>query len=356
MIVSFFDKNFKGLQNNASLVVDNASYSLVRRGVDLDSLSCKCEAFTENIQPTFLIVKNDRGNYVYGCLAGIPQLNSSNQTEVTGSDLKTMFKSDVILEAPKSKAASVNSYLQYVFNEWNKQVNQGSFVCELVIDDKVGNIGFGNLEPSDGAQIAVNAWDDAFAPYLKYYGLYMTGEIDLVNKKVVFHIGKSMSVPMNIKLWELGVTNYGKWVADVNETQGYVLNTATGKLLPKMQEGREVKWMLTSQNVITTDPVNRDIYPVKRKVVIKETDDESEITKLLDEATREALETLTGSMFKENIEIEGIIADFKTQFNIYVRRGEDLYKSLPCGELHYDSAGLKKVQIGYRFTGIQFLF
>ncbi len=354
MIISFYDNEFKGLQNNASLVVDNKSYSLVRRGVDLDSLKCKCEAFTENIQPTFLIVKNDRGNYVYGCLAGIPQLNADNQTEVTGSDLKTMLKSDVLLEFPQN-FTSVNAYLQYVFNEWNKQVNQNSFKCELVFDAGVGNIAFDKLIPSGESYISVNAWENVFAPYLKYYSLFMTGKVNLVNKKVVFHIGASMQNPLNIKLWELGIQNYGKWIADVNETQGYVLNTATGQISTKKENDKEVKWILNSKNQITTDPTNRDIYPIKRKIVLKETDDETKVASLLDEAAREALETLTNSMFKENIEIEGIQADFNTRFDIVVHRGEDIYKSLPCGELHYDSTGLIKVQIGYRFTGIQFL-
>lgn len=89
--------------------------------------------------------------------------------------------------------------------------------------------------------------------------------------------------------------------------------------------------------------------------MLKETEDEAEVTALLDEANSEALKELTKSMFQENIEIEGIEADFETKFNIVVRRGEDVYKSLPCGELHYDGAGLKKVQIGYRLTGIQFI-
>ena len=87
MIVSFYDKDFKGTKNNASLVVDNASYSLTRRAVDLDDMKCTCEAFTEDMQPTFVVVKNDRGNYLYGALAGVPQLTEDNQTKVTGSDL-----------------------------------------------------------------------------------------------------------------------------------------------------------------------------------------------------------------------------------------------------------------------------
>lgn len=66
MIISFYDREFQGLKNNASLTVDNASYKLVRRAIDLDDFQCNCEAFREDINPTFVIVKNDRGNYVYG--------------------------------------------------------------------------------------------------------------------------------------------------------------------------------------------------------------------------------------------------------------------------------------------------
>ncbi len=355
MIVSFYDREFNGLQNNASLVVDNSSYTLVKRGVELDSLSCKCEAFTENIQPTFLVIKNDKGNYVYGCLAGIPQLNSSNQTEITGSDLKTMLKSDVLVDSAKN-FGSLNSYFEYVFERWNSQVNQHSFKCELVFDNEELILFDDKLYPSGETETAVNAWEDVFAPYLKYYGLYMTGKLDLVAKKVIFMVGKSMIYPLNIKLWEHGVKNYGKWLADVNETQGYVLNTVTGKLNAKIENEREVKWILTSQNAITTNSADRDIFPVKRKVVIKETDDESKIETLLADAAKDALLTLTQSMFNENIELENMQADFKTRFDIFVKRGDKIYKSLPCGELHYDCTGLKKVQIGYRFTGIQFLF
>jgi len=63
MIITFYDKEFKGLQNNASLVVDTGanSFALTKRGVDMDSLTCYAEAFTESIQPVFLVLKDDFG-------------------------------------------------------------------------------------------------------------------------------------------------------------------------------------------------------------------------------------------------------------------------------------------------------
>ena len=36
MIICFYDKDFKGEKDNAALVVDNSSFSLVRRVVDFD--------------------------------------------------------------------------------------------------------------------------------------------------------------------------------------------------------------------------------------------------------------------------------------------------------------------------------
>nr|DAX48497.1 MAG TPA: hypothetical protein [Caudoviricetes sp.] len=355
MIVTFYDETFNGLQNNASLVIDNASYSLTRRAVDLDELKCTCEAFTENIQPTFVVIKNDRGNYVYGALAGVPQLTEDNQTKITASDLKTMLKSDVLLDLSQ-EFSDVNAFLKHVFSKWNEQVTQGSFTCELVFNDNVGTIAFEFLAPAAETWAVYDAWEDIFAPYLKYYGLFMVAELDLVAKKVVFRIGISMYRDVTVKLWEWGIYDYGKWVADVNETQGYVLNT-TMKMLTA-----GTRWILTSQNKITNDSSNRDIYPIKRRITFKETDDTSEVEALKTEADTEALKELVESMYQENIEIEGLldrgqdpIVSLESRFNVVVRRGEAIYKSLPCGELQYDAAGLKKVKIGFRTTGISFI-
>ena len=124
MIASFYDKDFKGLQNNASLVISKDSYSLVKRPVEMNSLSCVCEAFTEDIQPTFLIIQDNKGGYVYGCLAGVPELNEDNQTEINGTDLKSMLSSDVILDTTANDYTTVNDYITYLFNQWKEQVNQ----------------------------------------------------------------------------------------------------------------------------------------------------------------------------------------------------------------------------------------
>ena len=336
MIVSFLNQEFKGLQNNASLNIHKDNYSLVKRPVELDELSCTCEPFTEDIQPTFLVIKDNIGGYVYGCLAGVPTLNNDNQTEITGSDLKSMLSSDIVIKP--STYASVNDYIIYVFNEWYNQVNKG-FTCELVFNDNVGSVGFEELVPTQ-EEVIIDALEE-IQTYLRRYNLFIESKLNLINKKVIFTIGRTMYRKFNVKLWEYGIKNYGKWIASVNECQGYY-ETATG-LEPS------TKWILTSQNQITTSEELRDIYPVKKKII---TSNESKL-----EADKEALTELLNYLFNEDIEIPAINKniDFETRFEIYVRQGKGKYKDLPCGALYYDANGLNKIQIGYRYTTVDFI-
>lgn len=343
MIVSFYDKNFKGLQNNASLVVANDSYSLIKRPVEMDSLTCTCEPFTEDIQPTFLVIQDNKGGYVYGCLAGIPELNENNQTEINGTDLKSMLSSDVILDTTANSYTTANDYITYLFNQWKEQVNQDSFNVELVFNENVDTVTLTDLKPAFEEQDVYNAYDE-MAQYLKYYDLYIEGSLDLVNKKVIFTIGRTMIRTLNIRLWEYGIRNYGKWVADTNEAQGYYNNNG--------EWTAGYKWILTSTNDITTTESLRDIYPIKRKVVVS--------TESLDDANEQSLTELLDSLYNENINLnaDDILqanASFETKFSIYLRQGAGKYKDLPCGELQYDSNGLIKVQIGYRYTGVDFI-
>lgn len=413
MIVSFYDKNFKALQNNSGLAVDIKSYSLIKRPVDMNEFKCTCEAFTENIQPTFLIVKDNRGSnsLVYASLAGIPILNNKNQTEVNGTDIKSMLSSDILVE--QNTFDNVNEYITYIFNQWNEQVNQNSFTCVLRFNDNVGNVDLTDLKPELEKSVEKkNAWDE-ISSYLKFYNLFMDTQIDLVNKHVIFIIGRTMFRNVNIKLWEYGIRNYGKWVADTNECQGYYAPdtiTSLEQLNDDKQQYKGYKWILTSQNKITTDETNRDIYPIKRKVVLNSESKE--------QADREALTKLLDSLYNENIEIPttNISPDFETAFFVFVEKGKEEYcvypntdyyaiddtsfssvigqtddyvnadkinikgeeywgikidgvdylvkenvlkprpyKILPCGELHYDGTGLVKVQIGYRYTDVSFI-
>lgn len=336
MIVSFYDENFIGLQNNASLNVETKTYKLVKKPVELNELNCVCEAFTENIQPTFVIVKDNKGRYVYGSLAGIPELNSQNQTEINATDLKKLLSSDIVIEP--STYTTVNQYLNYLFTTYSNQVYQ-PFNIEFQFKSNVGDVALTYLTPSTDKRV-VDCLEE-MQSYLKFYGLFIDSEIDLINKKVKFIIGKTMIRNINIKLWDYGIKNYGKWVASINECVGYYVDqnnnwTATST------------WILTKDNSVTIDSSLRDIFPTRRKVVIS--------NESLLQATVESLTELVDSLYNENIELNAttIKPDFETNFSVYVAQGENKYKDLPCGKLEYDDSGLVKFQIGYRYTDIKF--
>ena len=212
---------------------------------------------------------------------------------------------------------------------------------------------------------------------LRYYKLYLDTELDIVNKKVKFIIGRTMTAPINIKLWEHGVKNYGKWVADVTECQGVVAITdgdTTTWYMDIYKNVSSLRWILTINNELTVDTSKRDIYPIKRKIAVS--------SESMTDANMLALETLLDTMYNEDIElpanaigiyntskkvvkISGIVGAerlttkleplFEALFQVYVKRGGGKYKDLPCGELQYDATGLTKFKIGYRYTSVNFI-
>lgn len=367
MIVSFYDKDFNPLLNNATLSVDDESYKLIKRPVELNELTCTCEAFDQDIQPTFLIISDKRKRYVYGCLAGVPELNSENKTEINGTDIKSMLSSDIVLNYVYG-FVYVSNAIDYIFKEWASQlgyklssptqtVAQGIINCEVSYVD-AGHGYTSQIEiDEDGYQAyypngKYNALEE-IQSLLRYYKMYMETQVDIENKKIKFIIGQTMVNPMqtnadavNVKLWEYGIKNYGKFIADVSECQGYLITTDQNDVETWIAGD---KWILTSSGNITTNTAYRDIFPIKSRIV---TSNES-----LYEANKLAIETLLEKQFNEDIELPAtkIKPKFETLFNVYTRQGGELYKQLPCGELQYDATGLVKFKIGYRYTSINFI-
>lgn len=391
MIAAFYDKDFNPLYNNATLAVDDKGYKLIKRPVELNELSFTCEAFDQDIEPTFLVVTDDRDRYVYGCLAGVPRVNNKNQAQIDATDLKSMLDSDIIINYPYGYSF-VHEAIEEIFTNWAVQLGYGLTVylnnpiekapstgimdCELhYVDFHVTNIetdedGYFPIYPN-GKYNALSELQNL----LRYYNLYLETELDIVNKKIKFIIGQTMihpyldgpygqsnADPQNIKLWEYGIKNYGKITTNVNECQGFVVISESKEADATHPEPYTVdhwystynnvtstKWILLSNGDITTTVANRDIFPIKRRIV---TSNESMI-----EANRLALKELLNVKFAEDIELPAtdIKPKFETIFNVYARDGEGLYKQLPCGELQYDATGLVKFKIGYRYTGVNFI-
>lgn len=344
MIITFYDKDFNPLQDNASLNV--GEWNLTRRAVDYDDFTAISEPFLEEINPTFVVLKDDFGRYKYAAFAGIPELTKDNQTSLQASDFKTIFNCDIITSF-STGFTYLYDYFDEVMNDFVGQVLQGSFTVELdtrsILDVEISDLG--PIEKTE----CLNIWEDCIKPYLKYYDLYLESKLDIKNKKIIFTIKKCNHKYMPLRLWEYNIRNYGKYITSINEVQALVLYT------PGQDRYYGYQWILKSDNSITTNPNQRDLYPIKRKVIFIETDDNSQanINTLLNDGNIEALQTLVEARYQESFTInidndqryDGI--DFDTSFRIYAKQGV-LYKILPLGEIIEDSKGKKTLKIGYK--------
>ena len=209
---------------------------------------------------------------------------------------------------------------------------------------RIAGISMDNLKP-DNTLKSYNVWEDCIVPYLKYYNIFIETSLNIKQKRIIFTLKRCNDKTYPLRLWEYNIRNYGKYISSVNETQGMVIynNNITYGFI----------WILTADNSITTTAANRDLYPIKRKLVIKETEDSSEITKLLNEANVEALKILVEARYQESFTIN-IDNDqrydninFDVQFRIFSERGV-FYKMLPLGEIIEDSKGKRTLKIGYK--------
>lgn len=344
MILTFYDKNFKPISNNTSLNI--SEFSLTRNAVDFDDFTCVSQGFKEDVNPTFVIMKDDRGRYKYGAFAGIPQLDEKGETKLQASDLKTLFNNEIY--AKFTSYTTIGAYLDNLLNTFENQCIKGSFNVQFIYEE-VADILLSGLIPESDKYNVYKVWEDCIVPYLKYYDMYLESKIDLREKKIIFYFKKCDTIERTIRLWERGIKNYGKYIADINECVAAV--NIDGKIL-------ETTYILLSNNTITNNLELRDIYPIKRRYFIQETT-ESEKDEALKKVKQEALKTLVESRFNESITIELDGSDdfkyleFNLSFLLYSARGV-LYKKLPLGSIKEDDKGRTKIVIGYKPSSIVF--
>ena len=339
MIITFYDKDFNALQDNASLNV--GEWNLTKRAIDYDDFTATSEPFLEKINPTFVVFKDDLGRYKYGAFAGIPELTKENQTKLQASDLKTIFNNEIITSF--STYNTLKFYFDSLLNIFNTQCVQNSFIVEFNTD-AISSISMGDMAPT--SELAVyNVWEDCIVPYLKYYDVYIESNLNIKQKKIIFTFKWCGAKLLPLRLWEYNIRNYGKYISSLNETQGAVIydgNITYG-----------FKWILKADNGITTDSSLRDLYPIKKKFVVEETEDSSEITSLLNKVNVDALKELVEARYQEsftiNVDNDQRYSNigFDTTFNIYSERGV-FYKALPLGEITENNKGNKTLKIGYK--------
>lgn len=342
MFVTFYDENFNALQDNSSLNVE--SFSLKRKAVDFDDFNFVSQPYFVNINPCFVVLKDDFGKLKYSAFAGIPQLTDENKTECQCSDLKTIFNNKILTTF--GTYSYLDEYFSAVFTAFNTQVLQGSF--SLVVDlTEINTIAMSDLIPSTELKV-YNVWSDCIENFLKYYDCYLYCDLSIKNKKINVYVKKIDTETKALKTYEYGLKNVGKWISSINETQAVV--SVSGSLT------YGDKFILLKNNSITTTESLRDLYPIKNTIILKETTDSGELTDLLNEANQEALEKIVNGRYNESIEITSDDfkdVDFGTSFNVYTERGV-FYKKLPVGTITETQEETKTITIGYKVDDISF--
>ena len=364
MIITFYDKDLTPISDNSSLNVGD--WDLKREAVEFDSFTCTSEPFLFQIQPTFMVIKDDLGVYKYGCFAGIPTLTADNQTKETGSDLKTYFNNNMVVRL-NTTYTYLEEYFDEIFQAFSNSVNSNGFTCELDTSD-ISEIEIGSLTPAMTDYENKNVWADLIQPYLKYYDLYMTSKIDLANKKLIFYIKKANKNSLAIHLDDYGILNFGKYISSLNEVITYVnVNKGTS-----ISVGHYAILKKDNSVEVFTDSAlansAKDIFPTKVQTIIKTTTSTAtaDIAKLKEEALEEAIEKLANARYNEAIELTAdqtlklAEADFSTNFQLYYKSGNSyvFYKNLPLGAIEEGRKSGVDIQliytIGYKLGSLIF--
>lgn len=356
MIINFFDRNFRPLTDNASLAVE--SYELIRSAVDFDTFKCICEPHGININPFFVTLEDDKGRYVYGTMAGIPERQTANnKTQIIAADLKTLFNGEVALDFRGINYTLLSSYIQHLFNVFSAQLVQGLYPISIDLTG-LGDKAFNMALVKTDAAFKADLWA-TLSETLLYNDCYIESQIQLydtqqynrngvlvtIPKGIHFRIASNKLVTKPIVLTDYNIEDFSKTIAPLNEAVVY------DKDLTSVQK----TWYLLSDNQLTQNKALRDLFPIKRKIFSGD---------VVSNAESEAVLALAENKYQENIAIPFNAAInpqdfyFDTFLDIYPQPTFDnegnrinKYKSLPVGAIGITESregSTYWLEIGYR--------
>jgi len=364
MILTFYDKDFKPISDNSSLNI--GSWDLTNKAIDFDDFSCTSEPFLINVQPTFAVMMDDLGNYLYGCFAGVPELTIENQTKLTGSDLRTFLNNDIYCLYSNYGSKTLKDYFTDVINDFQSQINDDSISIDFDFTKCSAEniiISSGELQPSMTSYEIKNIWNDLLIPYLEYYDMFLSARIDLVNKKIVYSfvdIGGGFNnlqyLSIKIHADDYGILNLGKYSTSLNEAQAIVVSGTTS-----ISESSYAILKKDNSIVVTSTPQNeRELFPPKKKTILKTASSSSEVSGLMSEGIEEAVQALANARYNESISLvagkDEIInnAGLSDVVSIYMKNGNvyNKYKDLPVGSIKTGKNKDKTMTIGYKSDDI----
>jgi len=322
MFLSLYDKNFRTINNNSSLIVE--SYNLKKRAYDLNEFNAICESVSLSAEPMFAMMKTKEGDNYYDLLSPLIIRNENNKSKVVGRDLYAVFNTECIIDFTV-KQLSVNALIQFIYNSW-KAFDSSGFNTNLDLSQI--NIIDTVYQPSEKSVYNVK---DLLTKTMKNYGLFLSSKINLQSKTLDFVIRSQKEITKKIRLEDFNITDFNKYQPETN--------TAIA-----MNSDLSIRhnWYLKQDNSITTQSALRDIFPTATKIFTA--DD-------INQADFEAVSELGENRFQEEIPINIVydynrlsLVDFNTSFEVYYQ--DKFYKVLPVGEIIDNGTKNKILKLG----------
>lgn len=323
MFITLYDHNFRVISNNSSLTVGN--YLLSRRAYDLNEFSAICEPIELTATPMFATLKTNEGDRYYDMLAPLILRESDGKSKIVARDLYAVYNTECVIDFTV-QLHDVREFMQYIYNAWKafdiSGFNVNLDLTSVTIEDPL-------YQPTEKAIYNVM---DLFSKTMRFYGLYMSSEINMYTKTLDFKVRSQKENTRKIKLEEFGIFDFGKYQPEVN--------TAIA-----MDTGLNIRhnWYLLQNGSITTQSALRDIFPTSTRILTA--DD-------INQADFDAVGLLAENRYQEEIPVNIVYdydrlstIDFNTSFEVYYNG--KYYKTLPIGEITDDGTKNRIIKLGY---------
>lgn len=352
MYIEIYDENLHHLAN-----IDGITYDLQQRVYDLDSFSATGKIDEEITQGKVAILKDDFGNYEYGCF--IDDINIlEGKCTIKGLDFRTLFQNEILIDY--SQPNSFDSRLSKIFEKVCGLLFEGLdlYVIHIPVTTHItynstDTTPLGNWQN----QYIIKDAYTFLKLYLKYYGYNIEAKLDLADGILKFDfVRNNTSLDINLKDFKAEITTTqtktNKAIATlsfqtVKEEDGVEVITPRPSTL-----ATSYYYLDKDNNIIQSNEAGnfqKRIYPVVTKIFEAE---------YLAEAQYNAIYELVNSRYNDNIIIDNTqvidpidFKDYKLYTMVNVYQDGNFYISSPITEKHttLNSNGLTiKVKLGFK--------
>lgn len=291
MIVDIYDAENQAFRHRET--VRNVTHTLTRRAHDSDAFSAEgiCDEPILN-RFGFVVLSDDAGIPVYSCLLGNEEQDENGKRKIKGIDLRDLAKTDILLDFTNGLPQIEQNLYLMLKTAIEPAITSATIgvAVSFTYANELSGIDTSILsEGLDGTYKITDA-SDFVKPYLKYFGVLMTGAVDLPNNRIVFSFAKGSGGA------EIAVEDFDAEVTTTSPTVNRTVATIKTETIPRPTVAQKYYYLTTENQIVegsATQPgTGTKIVPVKTKIYEGDT---------LAGAQREAITELADQRYVDNI-------------------------------------------------------